>query len=188
MGHAEILSGQFSGTAASGAHLRGQATMKNSSPLQRKTADCCQRCRREKKPRRKRPSPKTDALRLQLNGLRDALLNLHKVLVESEHCSYEQTMGAIQSPNQLLQLLINDPWFAWLHPLSLLIVAMDEALDDPDALTVRLANELMKETRLLLVASETADGFAGHYFNALQRDPDVIFAHAGAAKFLPKPK
>ncbi len=143
---------------------------------------------REKKPRRKKSSPKADALRPQLNGLRDALLNLHKVLVESERASYEQTMGTIQSPNQLLQLLINDPWFAWLHPLSLLIVAMDEGLDNSDTLTVRLANELMKETRLLLVASEAADGFAGHYYNALQRDPDVIFAHAAAAKFLPKPK
>ena len=143
---------------------------------------------REKKPKRKKPSPKANALRPQLNGLRDALLNLHKVLVDSERASYEQTMGTIQSPNQLLQLLINDPWFAWLHPLSLLIVAMDEALDDSDALTVRIANELTKETRLLLVASEAADGFAGHYYNALQRDPDVIFAHAAAAKFLPKPK
>lgn len=143
---------------------------------------------KEKKPRRKKPSPKAAALRPQLNGLRDALLELHKVLVESERASYEQTMGAIQSPNQLLQLLINDPWFAWLHPLSLLIVAMDEALDESEALTVRLANELMKETRLLLVASEAADGFAGHYYNALQRDPDVIFAHVGATKHLPKPK
>ena len=57
-------------------------------------------------------------MRPQLNGLRDALLNLHKVLVDSERASYEQTMGTIHSPNQLLQLLINDPWFAWLHPLS----------------------------------------------------------------------
>jgi len=143
---------------------------------------------KDRKPRRKKPTSKSVELDAKLSGLRDALLNLHKVLVESERASYEQTMGTIQSPNQLLQLLINDPWFAWLHPLSLLIVAMDEALDDSEALKVRLANELMKETRLLLVASEAADGFSGHYYNALQRDPDVIFAHAEAIKFLPKPK
>ena len=142
----------------------------------------------ERKPSRKKPSPKAAALRPTVNGLREALLNLHKALVDSERASYEQTMGSIQSPNQLLQLLINDPWFAWLHPLSLLIVAMDEALDNSETFTVPIARELIKETRLLLVASEGADGFGGHYFNALQRDPDVIFAHAEAAKFLPKAK
>ena len=35
----------------------------------------------------------------------------------------------------------------------------------------------------LLVASETGEGFARHYFDALQRDPDVVMAHAAAAKW-----
>lgn len=171
-----------------GDRSRFAATMKNSSPFRLKAANCRERCMKERNPRRRKPSSKAIELRPKLSGLRDALLDLHKVLVDSERVTYEQTIGTIQSPNQLLQLLINDPWFAWLHPLSLLIVAMDEVLDDSGALTVRLANERLKETRLLLVASEAADGFAGHYFNALQRDPDVIFAHAKAAKFLPKAK
>ena len=43
--------------------------------------------------------------------------------------------GAIRSPNQFLQLLITDPWFAWLQPLSQLLVSMDEALDAKEPLT-----------------------------------------------------
>ena len=65
-----------------------------------------------------------------LPELRNALLHLHKTLVDSERISYEQTIGTIPSPNHFLQLLTNDPWFAWLHPLSLLIVAMDQAIVD----------------------------------------------------------
>jgi hypothetical protein len=36
----------------------------------------------------------------------------------------------------------------------------------------------------LLVASETGEGFAKHYDDALQRDPDVVLAHAAVAKCL----
>ncbi len=118
----------------------------------------------------------------RLQSLRDALLELHKALVDSERVSYEQTMGTIPSPHHFLQLLTRDPWFAWLHPVSLLIVAMDEALDGKEPLTKARVDDLVKQTRQMLVASETGDGFSRHYFDALQRDPDVVLAHAKAAK------
>ncbi len=71
----------------------------------------------------------TTAPQKQLEKVRHALLALHKTLVDSERIGYEQTMGAIKSPNHFLKLLTEDPWFAWLHPISQLIVSMDEALD-----------------------------------------------------------
>ena len=52
-------------------------------------------------------------------------LGCPKALVDSERISYEQNLGTIPSPNHFLKLLTDDPWFAWLHPLSQLIVAMD---------------------------------------------------------------
>jgi len=123
----------------------------------------------------------------RLEDVRHALIDLHKSLVDSERVTYEKTVGSVGSPNQFLQLLTNDPWFAWLHPLSLLIVSMDEALDEKEPLTARTVDALVKESSALLVASETGEGFARHYFDALQRDPDVVFAHADAAKlFNPK--
>ena len=120
----------------------------------------------------------------RLQQVRDTLIKLHKTLVESETATYEKTFGKIPSPNHLLKLLTNDPWFAWLHPLSLLIVSMDEALDEKEPLTAGKVNALVKESSALLVASETSEGFARHYFDALQRDPDVVFAHADASKLL----
>jgi len=118
----------------------------------------------------------------RLQQLRHALLNLHKALVDSERAHYEKTVGAVQSSNHFLQLLIRDPSFAWLHPLSQLIVAMDEALDEKEPLTVAGVDALVKQTRLLLLASESGAGFSKHYFDALQRDPDVVLAHAHVAK------
>jgi hypothetical protein len=120
----------------------------------------------------------------RLTKVRDALLDLHKALVDSERVSFEQTIGPIQSPNQFLQLLTRDPWFAWLQPLSQLLVAMDEALDGEEPLTSAGAEAMVNQARLLLVASEDGEGFPRHYFDALQRDPDVILAHAKAVKLL----
>jgi hypothetical protein len=121
----------------------------------------------------------------QLPELREALLRLHKALVESERVTYEETLGPIQSPNHFLQLLTTDPWFAWLHPLSELVVAIDEAQDAKDEpMTPEMAEALVKQARTLLVASATGEGFAKHYDEALQRDPDVVMAHGEVAKLL----
>ncbi|MGD0252260.1 MAG: hypothetical protein ABSC01_06140 [Verrucomicrobiota bacterium] len=123
-----------------------------------------------------------EGARQRLTELRHALLKLHKALVDSERVGYEQTIGKIRSPNHFLQLLTGDPWFAWLHPLSQLIVAMDEALDAEELLTLSKVDALVRQSDLLLVVSETSEGFSGHYHEALQRDPDVVLAHAEVVK------
>jgi hypothetical protein len=126
----------------------------------------------------KRDSPETQEARKRLQSLRVPLLDLHKAIVDSERVQYEKTFGKIHSPNQFLHLLTNDPWFAWLSPLSQLIVSIDEALDSEEPLTSKAVESLFKETAHMLKASETGEGFSKHYFEALQRDPDVVMAHA----------
>ena len=126
----------------------------------------------------------TDATQHKLKDLRDALLKLHKALVDSERVSYEKTIGKIQSPNQFLQLLTTDPWFAWLRPVSQLIATMDETLDAKEPLTVAGAEALMAQVKTLLVPTTSGEGFSRHYDEALQRDPDVVFAHAAVARLI----
>ncbi|HEY1661458.1 MAG TPA: hypothetical protein VGI03_03485 [Verrucomicrobiae bacterium] len=133
------------------------------------------------------PRPENKEPRERLQHIRNAMLKLHKTLADSDRDTYEKTFGKISSPNQFLKLLTGDPWFAWLHPLSLLIVSMDEALDEKEPLTATKVNTFVKESRQLLAPSETGEEFSRHYFEALQRDPDVVFAHADATKLL-KPK
>lgn len=124
-----------------------------------------------------------EGVRQRLTELRHALLKLHKTLVDSERVGYEKTMGKIQSPNHFLQLLTDDPWFAWLRPLSQLIVAVDEVLDGEEPLTAARVEALARQSKALLVASENSEGFPGHYYQALQRDPDVVLTHGEVAKF-----
>ena len=129
-----------------------------------------------------------EGARQRLTELRHALLKLHKTLVDSERIGYEQTIGKIKSPNHFLQLLTTDPWFAWLRPLSQLIVAMDEALDAEEPLTLANVEALVRQSDQMLVVSETSEGFSGHYHEALQRDPDVVLAHAEVVKLRPPRK
>jgi hypothetical protein len=130
------------------------------------------------------PKLEPEGIREQLVEVRNALLSLHKALVDSERVGYERTVGAIPSPNRFFQLLTSDPWFTWLHPLSQLIVSMDELLDAKEPLAAAGVRALMSETGRLLVASENNTGFSGHYFEALQRDPNVVLTHADVAKLI----
>jgi hypothetical protein len=130
----------------------------------------------------------TDTPRKRLDDIRLALLVLHKALVDSERITYEKTVGTIQSPNHFLQLLTGDPWFAWLQPFSQLIVSMDESLDGEEELTSAGVDAALKQTRVLLTPSESGDGFARHYFDALQRDPDVVIAHGALIQVLGRRK
>lgn len=129
-----------------------------------------------------KPAPEPEGVRPQLQELRDALLHLHKVLIDSERVGYEKTVGAIQSPNHFFQLLTTDPWFAWLGPISQLIVAMDEALDDKEPLTNAAADALANQAYRLLVPSDVGQGFSRHYYDAMQDEPGVILAHAEVTK------
>lgn len=122
------------------------------------------------------------AVRQPLQELRDALLDLHKTLIESERAVYETRVGPIQSPHHFLQLLSSDPWFAWLRPVSQLIVAMDEALDADESLTSDSVDALMNESVFLLIPAERGGEFGERYLAALQRDPDVVLAHAQVAR------
>lgn len=123
----------------------------------------------------------------QLKTVRNALLNLHKILLEYQRSVWERSGGPIPNSYQLLNLVLHDPKFAWLHQLSELVVAIDEDLDAEEG-TEAGALALLDRARLLLVPSETGDEFQQQYFEALQQAPEVVLAHAEIIKLLGRKK
>jgi catechol 2,3-dioxygenase len=130
------------------------------------------------------PALMTDRTRGELRELRTRLLNLHKVLLEDAKAAYEMDRGRVGSPGNLLQLVINDPWFAWLHALSELIVRIDQSVARDSGATAADGADLIEQVGRLLTASEDGEGFARRYFEALQRQPAVVLAHADVRRAL----
>jgi catechol 2,3-dioxygenase-like lactoylglutathione lyase family enzyme len=130
------------------------------------------------------PAPLTDASRQRLRDLRTRLLHLHKVLLDDARTAYEMDRGRVGSNASLLQLVINDPWFAWLHSLSEMVVRIDEMVEQGAPATQPDGMALVDQVEKLLTASESGDGFARRYYEALQRQPAVVLAHADVRRTL----
>jgi hypothetical protein len=111
-----------------------------------------------------------------LTDLRHALLHLHKTLLDWERTAYERIHGRTTG-NALLQAIMKDPQFAWLHPMSGLIVTIDETLENeaPDA-AADIAG-ILAQARTLVSPDESGSGYAQRYDQALQDSPDAVFAH-----------
>ncbi len=129
----------------------------------------------------------TGPLRQTLTDVRHGLLGLHKALIIAEQLTFERIYGRIDSTGQLLQLVMNDPWFTWLHPLSNVVVRIDEMLDEEVNLTTEDVAQILTEVRGMIRPSELGDGFERSYYEALQRAPDVVMAHCEMKKLLTIP-
>ncbi|MGO4884520.1 MAG: hypothetical protein ACLP59_27425 [Bryobacteraceae bacterium] len=117
-----------------------------------------------------------------LSDLRKVLLTHHKALLDSERARYDRDVARIVSSGQLLNLVLHDPFFAWLHELSELIVLIDETLAADEPASAADAARLLGQARTLLIPAESGTGFRRQYFDALQRDPDVVIAHGAAMR------
>jgi hypothetical protein len=118
-----------------------------------------------------------DRTRERLTHLRNGMLRLHKSLLDSEKSAYERDVERITTTGQYLNLVLNDPWFAWLRGLSQFVVLIDETLDLEEPATEADADRLIARARELVSPSETANGFARNYFEIMQRDPAAVLAH-----------
>lgn len=130
---------------------------------------------------------KTDPLRQTLTDVRHGLLGLHKALIVAEQLTFERIYGRVDSTGQLLQLVMNDPWFTWLHPLSNVVVRIDEMMDEDCNLSTEDVAQILTEVRGMIRPSELGDGFERSYYEALQRAPDVVMAHSEMKKLLTLP-
>ena len=125
-----------------------------------------------------------DTDRALLIDLRKSLLNLHKTLLDWERVAYEKVHGRT-SPGALLTALTTDPQFAWLRPLSELIVRIDESLEidvmegpeiDVDAIFALASS--------VIAADESGAPEAQRHHKAMQEYPDAVFAHRAVTNVL----
>ena len=123
-------------------------------------------------------------MRTHLGNLSRALVRLHKALLDAERVSYERVHGRIETNGAFFQLVLGDAWFAWLRPLSQLMAKIDELSEEKEESDQLEATRLIDSVRTMLTPSEEGNGFGRHYYDALQREPDVVLAHAAVRGLL----
>jgi hypothetical protein len=121
---------------------------------------------------------------VSLDNVFHALLRLHKALLDDERVAYERVHGRISSNGAFLQLTLNDAWFAWLRPLSQAIARLDELTEEHESSIREGIPALLVSVRTLLIPAEAGEGFSRQYYDALQRSPEVVLAHAAARVLL----
>jgi hypothetical protein len=122
----------------------------------------------------------------KLRAVRMALLALHSSLLAYERARYERRHGRVDSPGQMLNLVMNDPWFAWLRPISALVVQADERLDSDEGVTAADVAAFAGQVQSLLQgALAGTDPVA--YQRALQEAPEVGLARGRLAAALTQP-
>ncbi len=83
--------------------------------------------------------------RQDIEAVRAEALGLHKKIIDAAFLQYEARKGAVLQPSERLRLVAFDPEFAWIHPLTKLILAIDERLEDGKPITALDAAKVRAE-------------------------------------------
>lgn len=149
--------------------------------MSRGTTGKGQKVAEEKNPYANQGNWRDTPARRKLVGLREALLRLHKTLLEMERREYEKAHGAV-SAGELFRLVVDDPQFSWLHNLSEFVVRIDEELAAETEITPEDTRGAISLARKIFAPTETGDGFQKKYYDAIQKDPSVVMEHADLAR------
>ena len=122
-------------------------------------------------------TPEAEDLHRRLNAAHAGLLRVHKAVLDHERQRFELRHGSVGSPLEFLQLVLRDPWFAWLRPISELTVQIDEYTASREPADPRVGEALLAQARALLVPAEEGEGFAREYHRAMQESPEVAMVH-----------
>jgi hypothetical protein len=118
--------------------------------------------------------------RQKLKDLSRTFLQLHKNLLEGAKMEYEAKNGAIAGANQYLQLVLDDPHFAWLRKISSMIALIDEAVSMRRAASEPQALALLNEVKLLLNFEDADEDFNREFQTALQKNADAVLSYNAA--------
>ncbi|HEU4521449.1 MAG TPA: hypothetical protein VFT12_05565 [Thermoanaerobaculia bacterium] len=108
-----------------------------------------------------------------------ALIPLHRALIEATKSDYAFAYEPVDQPTQLFRLVSDHPFFAWLRPITTLIVEIDELAQRDFELAEAAA--MGRRIEQLFGGPPDAE-FAQRYIPILQRDVDVAIGHAEVRK------
>jgi hypothetical protein len=113
----------------------------------------------------------------KLEALREALVELHKAILDAQKIAYERAHGRVDSRGELLQLVVRDPEFAWIRALSALIAELDEWADSDQESRDREIAAVLGALRTLIQPDGTNAEFTTRYWPLVEAAPEALVAH-----------
>jgi hypothetical protein len=115
---------------------------------------------------------------VNLAGLRDALLELHKAILRAQQIAYEREHGRVASRGELLQLVVQHPDFKWIRALSALIAQLDEWSEaGVDTARAEELDAVIHALQTLIQPDGTNGEFTTRYWPLLEMVPEALVAH-----------
>jgi hypothetical protein len=120
---------------------------------------------------------------IEVQDVRDPLLDLHRALIEAERREYERARGRLPD-GEFLAALLKDPGLAWLQPLTGILGRLDALLDEEGPDSARQLDACVAQVRALLKPDPAGAQFQRKYAEALQRSPAAVVDHGRTMRAL----
>lgn len=128
----------------------------------------------------------TEFANARLATVRDSLAGLHRALLDAERRDIERSTGRL-SPGEYLQLLLHDPRFGWLRPVGRMVATLDGTMHDAAKAGASVSDEEVERlcgqvAGVIAIRTRLEAGY--RYRDLLQREPEVVLAHAALTRSL----
>ena len=110
--------------------------------------------------------------RSKLDRMAAAMRVLHKALIDFTQHEYERTHGKVKNPYALFALVAQDPAFAWLQPMTRLIVEMEDLLGRKEGPPTEAELAETRKRAGALLVTEGQD-FSTRYLGLVQSSPEI---------------
>jgi len=123
----------------------------------------------------------------RIDGVRHALLELHKTLIDAQRIEYERANGRVGTTSEFLGLVLEHRDFEWIRAFSALLAQLDEWLEAPDTSSDREAGDILEAFRLLVQRDGPNQAFSQPYWRMVESTPEVFIAHVKLSRLLNSP-
>jgi hypothetical protein len=122
----------------------------------------------------------------RLAAVRESLAHLHRALLDAERRDMERETGRLSS-GEYLQMLLHDPRFAWLRPVGRMVATLDGTMHEARKTGQEISEEEFQQlcdrvAGVVAIRTQLEGGY--RYRDLMQREPDVVLAHAALAQAL----
>lgn len=112
-----------------------------------------------------------------LQKLQSSLLQMHRYMLASLKSDREARTQQAISPTEWFHLIISEPEYSWMKPITGLMSDIDALMDNYEVSEEDLKIIRQELENLFLIPSESVTDFSSKYQEMVRRDPDVMLYH-----------